>query len=216
MGGFAVTPRGPARAGGSFVAAAGWPPPCVASPSRRSTEPREGMAVAMLNAFQTLPRPHGRAGIGRIVMVLAIGMLAGCTYCPDSYIDPVFDPAHPVDKAYIDTGAKSAVLYENGRFYELARRAIQKEVVNFSISDALEKLKQWEFECRPTPASIKTFNYQCWYDLSYSKVKYSKKRPFVIGYRECAYVVMSRTRFPWTQNWLNRSVQGGPEHDRQF
>ena len=29
-------------------------------------------------------------------------------------------------------------------------------------------------------------------------------------------VVLSRTRFPWTQNWLNRSVQGGPEHDRQF
>ena len=29
-----------------------------------------------------------------------------------------------------------------------------------------------------------------------------------------AYVMMSRTRFPWTQNWLNRSVQGGPEHDR--
>ena len=27
---------------------------------------------------------------------------------------------------------------------------------------------------------------------------------------------VSRTRFPWTQNWLNRSVQGGPEHDRQF
>jgi len=30
------------------------------------------------------------------------------------------------------------------------------------------------------------------------------------------HLVMSRTRFPWTQNWLNRSVQGGPEHDRQF
>ena len=30
------------------------------------------------------------------------------------------------------------------------------------------------------------------------------------------FVEMSRTRFPWTQNWLNRSVQGGPEHDRQF
>ena len=28
--------------------------------------------------------------------------------------------------------------------------------------------------------------------------------------------IVSRTRFPWTQNWLNRSVQGGPEHDRQF
>ena len=27
-------------------------------------------------------------------------------------------------------------------------------------------------------------------------------------------VAVSRTRFPWTQNWLNRSVQGGPEHDR--
>ena len=25
---------------------------------------------------------------------------------------------------------------------------------------------------------------------------------------------VSRTRFPRTQNWLNRSVQGGPEHDR--
>ena len=32
-----------------------------------------------------------------------------------------------------------------------------------------------------------------------------------LGYRR---VVVSRTRFPWTQNWLNRSVQGGPEHDR--
>ena len=30
------------------------------------------------------------------------------------------------------------------------------------------------------------------------------------------YLRVSRTRFPWTQNWLNRSVQGGPEHDRQF
>ena len=29
-----------------------------------------------------------------------------------------------------------------------------------------------------------------------------------------ADVFVSRTRFPWTQNWLNRSVQGGPEHDR--
>ena len=27
-------------------------------------------------------------------------------------------------------------------------------------------------------------------------------------------LALSRTRFPWTQNWLNRSVQGGPEHDR--
>ncbi len=26
--------------------------------------------------------------------------------------------------------------------------------------------------------------------------------------------LLSRTRFPWTLNWLNRSVQGGPEHDR--
>ena len=24
------------------------------------------------------------------------------------------------------------------------------------------------------------------------------------------------TRFSWTQNWLNRSVQGGPDHDRQY
>ena len=31
-----------------------------------------------------------------------------------------------------------------------------------------------------------------------------------------AMIKVSRTRFPWTQNWLNRSVQGGPEHDRQF
>ena len=28
------------------------------------------------------------------------------------------------------------------------------------------------------------------------------------------WMMLSRTRFPWTQNWLNRSVQGGPEHDR--
>ena len=28
------------------------------------------------------------------------------------------------------------------------------------------------------------------------------------------FLAVSRTRFPWTQNWLNRSVQGGPEHDR--
>ena len=29
-----------------------------------------------------------------------------------------------------------------------------------------------------------------------------------------SHLILSRTRFPWTQNWLNRSVQGGPEHDR--
>ncbi len=34
--------------------------------------------------------------------------------------------------------------------------------------------------------------------------------------REYDKIALSRTRFPWTQNWLNRSVQGGPEHDRQF
>ena len=33
-------------------------------------------------------------------------------------------------------------------------------------------------------------------------------------HRAYPYLLMSRTRFPWTQNWLNRSVQGGPEHDR--
>ena len=27
---------------------------------------------------------------------------------------------------------------------------------------------------------------------------------------------LSWTRFSWTQNWLNRSVQGGPDHDRQY
>ena len=31
---------------------------------------------------------------------------------------------------------------------------------------------------------------------------------------EPVQLLLSRTRFPWTQNWLNRSVQGGPEHDR--
>ena len=36
------------------------------------------------------------------------------------------------------------------------------------------------------------------------------KRPaLAVGHKE-----VSRTRFPWTQNWLNRSVQGGPEHGR--
>ena len=37
------------------------------------------------------------------------------------------------------------------------------------------------------------------------------------AYRACEeglLIKLSRTRFPWTQNWLNRSVQGGPEHDR--
>ncbi len=33
--------------------------------------------------------------------------------------------------------------------------------------------------------------------------------------RNCELILaLSRTRFPWTQNWLNRSAQGGPEHDR--
>ena len=36
----------------------------------------------------------------------------------------------------------------------------------------------------------------------------------VSGYGPISCFRMSRTRFPWTQNWLNRSVQGGPEHDR--
>ena len=35
-----------------------------------------------------------------------------------------------------------------------------------------------------------------------------------VEYVPTQVVTVSRTRFPWTQNWLNRSVQGGPEHDR--
>ena len=35
-----------------------------------------------------------------------------------------------------------------------------------------------------------------------------------LGSHILALIRLSRTRFPWTQNWLNRSVQGGPEHDR--
>ena len=37
-----------------------------------------------------------------------------------------------------------------------------------------------------------------------------------LGRRKAPMLIsaVSRTRFPWTQNWLNRSVQGGPEHDR--
>ena len=35
---------------------------------------------------------------------------------------------------------------------------------------------------------------------------------FIVG--ASMLLLVSRTRFPWTQNWLNRSVQGGPEHDR--
>ena len=34
------------------------------------------------------------------------------------------------------------------------------------------------------------------------------------GHRRGGADQVSWTRFPWTQNWLNRSVQGGPEHDR--
>ena len=37
---------------------------------------------------------------------------------------------------------------------------------------------------------------------------------YLAHYRDQDYEEVSRTRFPWTQNWLNRSVQGGPEHDR--
>ena len=33
-------------------------------------------------------------------------------------------------------------------------------------------------------------------------------------FRRSGGMPLSRTRFPWTQNWLNRSVQGGPEHGR--
>ena len=36
----------------------------------------------------------------------------------------------------------------------------------------------------------------------------------VPGTTRVGAIAVSRTRFPWTQNWLNQSVQGGPEHDR--
>ena len=39
---------------------------------------------------------------------------------------------------------------------------------------------------------------------------------FLVAEQRAREILVSRTRFPWTQNWFNRSVQGGPEHDRQF
>ena len=40
----------------------------------------------------------------------------------------------------------------------------------------------------------------------------------VIVFKDLLYETIGRFTlsdpFPWTQNWLNRSVQGGPEHDR--
>ena len=37
---------------------------------------------------------------------------------------------------------------------------------------------------------------------------------YVLFNSQYCELFVSRTRFSWTQNWLNRSVQGGPEHDR--
>ena len=56
---------------------------------------------------------------------------------------------------------------------------------------------------------------------SYNRFSQLLREGTVKGFRSeldvtLAQQVVSRTRFPWTQNWLNRSVQGGPEHDRQF
>ena len=51
----------------------------------------------------------------------------------------------------------------------------------------------------------------CRFTLSYRDVEdLLAERGLDISYE----TVLSRTRFSWTQNWLNRSVQGGPEHDR--
>ena len=47
-------------------------------------------------------------------------------------------------------------------------------------------------------------------------IRMDKSNFLCVNERDPLFLNLSRTRFPWTQNWLNRSVQGGPEHDRQF
>ena len=64
---------------------------------------------------------------------------------------------------------------------------------------------------KPTPIRITMTAHMVLYAL--------KTKPKITGSGEwspCCRVEphLSRTRFPWTHNWLNRSVQGGPEHDR--
>ena len=60
---------------------------------------------------------------------------------------------------------------------------------------------------------------QGWQQTNYLCVQHRQQHDFTDIY-SCYLMFrrlsLSRTRFPWTQNWLNRSVQGGPEHDRQF
>ena len=56
-------------------------------------------------------------------------------------------------------------------------------------------------------------------DATYTAIRRVLVERQVIFFRDQAItpeqqIALSRTRFPWTQNWLNRSVQGGPEHDR--
>ena len=53
--------------------------------------------------------------------------------------------------------------------------------------------------------------------LEHHRLRQQAVDAYAAAYRHyCWPVNLSRTRFPWTQNWRNRSVQGGPEHDRQF
>ena len=53
-------------------------------------------------------------------------------------------------------------------------------------------------------------------DMAFLKYDITNLGYFLPDRERAAVIGVSRTRFPWTQNWLNRSVQGGPEHDRQF
>ena len=55
--------------------------------------------------------------------------------------------------------------------------------------------------------------FEKWKDLHAVAFSLGDNQP-ASGLDKDAVVGLSRTRFPWTQNWLNRSVQGGPEHDR--
>ena len=80
------------------------------------------------------------------------------------------------------------------------------------MGDAMYFIASGRVEVRIEPEPIELKGGDFFGEISL--VKQAPRTADVIASTSCQLLALSRTRFPWTQNWLNRSVQGGPEHDR--
>ena len=126
------------------------------------------------------------------------------------------------DEAHRSIGGNARAVFDYFVGYKLGLTATPRDFLKKFDKDAAAARDPRQFERRLLLDTYRTFGCEDGQPtFRYSLLDGVRDgfliNPIVVDARSdvtTQLLSVSRTRFPWTQNWLNRSVQGGPEHDR--